>query len=206
MFCGDSYSASPKKITIAPVASLLNSKWTQHTNSEYGYKISYPASLKVITQQSKQNYSTVIYDSTLWSFQSERPGHMTALIPTLNLRGLNFYPGTYLATVRIGVSNDSEAIKNCLVCENGNKLSPIMINNINFQACTILDAGAGSATSGISYRTVHNKQCFAIEQIRTGPNGRSGWVDKTPNDIPDSTLEAYYYLAGKIIKTFIFSK
>ena len=60
-----------------------------------------------------------------------------------------------------------------------------MINGITFNKLIIQDAAMMQYLEGISYRTVHNGMCFAIEQLKTGSNYRE---ESSPEDIPDAEL------------------
>lgn len=200
--CPSTYATEPTK-PIPPIKYLSHSKWTNYINKDYKFKISFPALLTLSTKTNE--YSTVMYNSTPWSFDSKNNGQSVALIPVLALHDLPYYPGSYLAAVHIGVSKDADAVRNCFICDNGDEQSPIEINHISFHVCLTSDAGAGSAVNVTKYRTVYNNQCYSIEQISSGPTSH-GAFDENPNDIPDKTLGDYDTLAETIIKTFAFIK
>jgi hypothetical protein len=58
--------------------------------------------------------------------------------------------------------------------------------------------------NGISYRTVYNNKCYALEQLQTG--AKAGLTDPSPKDIPDSVLAKHYQQVVEILKTFVFIK
>jgi len=69
------------------------------------------------------------------------------------------------AKFTVGTSSDPDAIKNCLVATNGEKVatSEVTINGRNFTKVTLSDAGAGNFYDTTSYRTIFNDQCYSIE-------------------------------------------
>ena len=54
-----------------------------------------------------------------------------------------------------------------------------------------------------SYRTIHNKMCFVLEQIKAGTSYRD---EKMGAGIADSSLTNYYNEGATIIQTFKFTK
>jgi membrane-bound inhibitor of C-type lysozyme len=79
----------------------------------------------------------------------------------------SFMPGTNFGDAKftVGTSADPDAVKNCLVAQNGEKVesSNAMIGNTKFTEITLSDAGAGNFYETTSYRTLRNDQCYAVE-------------------------------------------
>jgi membrane-bound inhibitor of C-type lysozyme len=79
----------------------------------------------------------------------------------------SFMPGTNFGEAKftVGTSSDPDAVKNCLVAQNGEKVesSNAMIGNTKFTEITLSDAGAGNFYETTSYRTLRNSQCYAVE-------------------------------------------
>jgi len=79
----------------------------------------------------------------------------------------SFMPSTNFGEAKftVGTSVDPEAIKNCLVADNGSVLknSKVMIGDTSFTEITLSDAGAGNFYETTSYRVVKNNQCYAVE-------------------------------------------
>ena len=68
------------------------------------------------------------------------------------------------ATFSIGTSSDKTAIKNCLLPTNGERAKgTAVINGITYTKITLTEAGAGNYYDTTSYRTIQNKQCYAVE-------------------------------------------
>jgi hypothetical protein len=79
----------------------------------------------------------------------------------------SFLPKTNFGEAKftVGTSVDLDAIKNCLISDNGNTgtVSEVTIGSRKFTKITFTDVGAGNYYDTTSYRTVYNNQCYAIE-------------------------------------------
>ncbi len=79
----------------------------------------------------------------------------------------SFMPNTNFgdAKFKIGASADPDAVKNCLKTDYPQAGEPvkIKINDKEFTKVSFSDAGAGNFYDTVSYRTVYDNQCFAIE-------------------------------------------
>jgi len=78
-----------------------------------------------------------------------------------------FMPSTNFGEAKftVGTSVDPEAVKNCLVADNGSvvKTEKMIIGDTSFTEITSSDAGAGNFYETKSYRVVKNNQCYAVE-------------------------------------------
>ncbi len=81
----------------------------------------------------------------------------------------SFEPGTNFAgaTLTVGTSPDPAAVAACLTQTNGNvaTTTQTMINGAPFTEITYGDAGAGNFYRIVSYRTIRNDQCYALEYV-----------------------------------------
>lgn len=179
-----------------------------YKNLEYGFEISYPSNLVATT--TFQNYyhlnSNWRSDAALDS-NGNATGEPIVSIPIYRINNSNngayvSYPLYYDAELRIGVSSDPKDVEACLLSTNGIAGSTEIINGINFSKFTIEEAGMSQYLEGVSYRTIHNGACYAVEQLKTGSSYRD-----VPNakDISDSVLDSYYNQIPDIIKTFKFT-
>ncbi len=79
----------------------------------------------------------------------------------------SFMPSTNFSEAKftVGTSADPDAVKNCLVADNGSvaKAGKVTIGNTSFTEITLSDAGAGNFYETTSYRAVKNNQCYAVE-------------------------------------------
>jgi hypothetical protein len=178
-----------------------------YKNSEYGFEITYPSNLTATT--TFKNYyhlgSNWRSDAALNS-DGQAAGQPIVSIPVYRIDNNSgayvSYPLYYAAELRIGVSSDPNDVKACLLPTNETLSQPEIINGINFSKFIIENAGMMQYLEGVSYRTIHNGICYAVEQLKTGSSYRD-----VPNakDIPDSVLNSYYNQIPDIIKTFKFT-
>ena len=74
----------------------------------------------------------------------------------------------FLSQLRIGVSDESDELRNCLVASHNETLvKSIIINKINFHVFRGGDAGLSNRIFTLSYRTIHDNRCFSVELVRS---------------------------------------
>ncbi len=175
-----------------------------YQNPEYGFEISYPENL--IATTTFQSYYHLNSDWRADAFP-ETSGKGIVSIPVYRIenRGKNgefvSYPMYFDAELRIGASSDPKDLEACLSAYNETATGTEIIKGITFSKFIIQNAGMMQYVQGVSYRTIHNNVCFALEQLKTGSSYRDV---PNPNDIPDSVLDSYYNQIPSIIKTFEF--
>ena len=79
----------------------------------------------------------------------------------------------------------------------------VTINGVAFKRFSSSNAGMQKYIQSESYRTIHSKACYVIEQIRSGSSYRD---EKMTVGKTDSELMSYYTLGEKIVRTFKFTK
>ena len=98
-----------------------------------------------------------------WQGNTTTLGMLLALVNIPN----SLMPKTNFGDSRftVGTSSDPDAVKNCLIAENGSvvKNKKVMIGGTAFAEIALGDAGAGNYYDTTSYRTVRDGQCYAIE-------------------------------------------
>ncbi len=117
--------------------------------------------------------------------------------------GKQTYPLYYTAEVRVGVSPN---VKECYTPDAGyagQKITNVTINGIAFKKFSTSDGAMQKYVQAESYRTIHNKNCYVIEQIRAGSSYKD---EKMSAGKTDAELMTYYNLGEKIVKTFKFTK
>jgi len=178
------------------------SGWKTYINEDYNFKLQYPETLNI--EKSSTNYHNLT-DSWRYGAAEASGGKPILSIVVYRVENENSYPRYFGTELRIGVSDSSNDIENCLnYCQDSFSNSPIeteVINGFTFNKLIIQDAATMQYVEGISYRIMHNEKCFVIEQLKTGSNYRD---EPNPKDIPDSELDSYYDLISEIIKTFEF--
>jgi hypothetical protein len=189
------------KVNIA--WSLANSPWLTYHNSTCGFTFQYPANLSI-----QKTFNSYYFLSDKWRSFNDDPENMSDTgkailsVPIIHIKNKKSYPMYYAAELRIGASSNNKDVMNCIK----NSQSTTVINGTTFYVFPLDDEGMMQYLHGISYRVIHNNQCFAIEQIETGSKMYVG--DDKPNakHISDAVLKKYYEQANDIIQTFRFIK
>ena len=183
-------------------------KLSVYKNSEYGFEISYPGNLVATTTfNNYYHLGTAWRADALLDNNGNATGEPIVSIPVYRVNNSNngayvSYPLYYDAELRIGVSSDPKDVQTCLLSTNETLGVSETINGINFSKFIIQSAGMMQYLEGVSYRTIRNNTCYAIEQLKTGSSYRDAPNSK---DIPDPVLGSYYNQIPDIIKTFKFT-
>ena len=176
--------------------------WKTYIDEDYNFKIQYPEMLSI--EKTFTNYHNLI-DTWRYGATEDSGGKPVLSIVVYRVENENSYPRYFGTELRIGVSNSSYDIENCLNYDqdiiSNSSIETEVINGFTFNKLVIQDAATMQYVEGISYRIIHNDTCFAIEQLKTGSNYRDA---PSPKDIPDSVLDSYYDSIFEIIKTFEF--
>ena len=176
--------------------------WKTYIDKDYNFKLQYPEMLSI--EKTFTNYHNL---TGTWRYgATEDSGGKSILsIVVYRVENENTYPRYFGTELRIGASNITDDLENCLNYDQdiitNSPIETEVINGITFNKLVIQDAVTMQYVEGISYRTIHNNTCFAIEQLKTGSNYRD---ETSPNDIPDSELDSYYDSILEIINTFEF--
>jgi membrane-bound inhibitor of C-type lysozyme len=129
---------------------------TTYTDPSKTFSFSYPAEDVTISG------GGVGYD-TNWKQEATTSGLLLAVGDISS----SFEPNTNFADAKftVGTSPDPQAVATCLSEGNGNPVtsSKVNINGIPFTKLTFSDAAAGNVYDTVSYRTVRNSQCYAVE-------------------------------------------
>lgn len=179
-----------------------------YNNDQFGFQLSYAKELAPETAF-KQFYAL----SSNWRAYSapDSKGTPVVSIPVFRIDHGGVatgqpYPLYFSTEVRIGLSSDPKDVASCLQNDAGftdQKVSDVVINGIPFKQFEIGDAAMMQYVKGVSYRTVHNNQCYAIEQLKAG----SIYTDPTMTPgYTEDQLNAFYQKGDAIVKTFTFTK
>lgn len=181
-----------------------------YQNDAYGFELTYPK--KLVPKTTFRQYYAL---SDKWRSQAPegQAGVAVVAIPVFRvdnpLDGVATgkpYPLYFSAEVRVGVSTDTQAVADCLKTDPGytdQKHETVTLNGAQFEKFEFGDAAMMQYSQGVSYRTVRNNTCFAVEQLKAGSIYRD---DSMTAGIPDSQLDAYYAQAGEMAQTFRFTK
>ena len=161
---GKTLVASSTPITTPTISTTSGyystpSEWQTDQRTDAGFSFSYPLDFSV-----DDNYGTT--QTTDWRLNSNNePG---LLLATLSIPSA-FEPQTNFAGAKltIGKSFTKNAVANCLQPDQSGgpatTATTQTINGTNFSVFTFSDAAAGSIYDTMSYRTVQNGACYAIE-------------------------------------------
>lgn len=182
------------------MAGQRANNFVEYFNKKYGFKISYPANLKVVDQSPYHYY---FLPQSSWRVNGSSHGKAIAVIPVYHITNAASYPRYYGVEVRIGASTEPNDVKHCFDSDGSVGSSQENINGTLFHVFQLNDAGMMQYMKGNSYRTIHNGACIAVEQLAAGSNYRD---EASARDISDATLEKYFDLAYGIVHSFKFSK
>ncbi len=133
---------------------VANQENNIYTNAAGTFSFSYPS--QFVMHGSDFGYSQD------WRAESSALGLLFNVVeipreflPQTNFGGAKF---------TIGVSADSDAVKNCLLPDQGaSTTSQEMIGGRQFAKINLADAGAGNYYETTSYRTLEDGECYAVE-------------------------------------------
>lgn len=186
---------SPQPAEPSPT-SESEAGWKTYRNDRYHFEFQYPPNLSV-----SPTFSTRDILPKTWHAMAtpSEPGQPVASVPIVHLGNRTAYPRFYDVEFRVGIS---DSLANCRAVNGERTIGPIVINGSTFNQFEFSDAATMKYISGISYRTGHDGRCYAIEQLRAGSNYHD---QPSTKDMDQKSLDEYYYLAGKIVKTFRFT-
>lgn len=173
-----------------------------YANATYNFSISYPSNLNT---QTYGNFHLLNQNDWRINATAAQRGTPVVEIPLVRVDNENkkLYPPYYTATVRVGVSTDTAQ---CYASDPGyTSQTPtnVTINGVTWKKFSFSDAAMQQYISGASYRTIHNKLCYVIEQIENG----SHYVDETYTyQYRDEQLRALYAQTTPIVMSFKFIK
>lgn len=172
-----------------------------YANGTYGFSLAYPAQAPL-----HETFTATYHLGTAWRARAlpDGAGEPIVEIVAYSIESENSYPRYYHALVRIGASTDAAEVARCLVAENGEVALPdVTIGGHVFKAFSFEDAGMQQYVRGVSYRTVHEGACVALEKVAAGSSYRD---DQDRAAILDAVLEQAYTDLDAIIETFQFSR
>ncbi len=190
----DSFGTEEDNIPMTPGDAI-------YISGDYGFMLQYPESAVV-----SETFAAGYHLPALWRVAAgtETVGTPIVSFTTYSTESKDSYPRYFDALIRIGASKDSKEVKECLfaAADQGEiELTEIVMGGTTWKAYSFENAGMQQYVRGISYRTVHQNTCFAIEKLAVGSNYREAASDR---DIPQAVLDEEYAKLARIIATFTF--
>jgi len=175
-----------------------------YTNGTYGFAIRYPEMAKV-----DYTFEPTYHLGQYWRATASADSKGTPLVSfaTFETTSENSYPRYYYTMVRIGVSTDKKELDLCTkLGKNAGEtaLPDESIGGATWKVFSFENAGMMQYAKGVSYRTVYEGTCFAMEKIATGSNYRDD--PASSRDIPDAELTKHYDELDSIVHSFMFAR
>jgi len=174
-----------------------------YTNGEHGFVISYPETARL-----EEVFASTYHLPASWRVNAApETGNPIIAIVAYSTESDHSYPRYYHALVRVGVSDNAAQIAACeKVTPNQGEtaLADVTINGVVWKAFSFGDAAMQQYVRGVSYRTVHDSKCYALEKIAAGSNYKDD-PDST-EDVADTLLLERYDGLDQIIESFVFAR
>lgn len=174
-----------------------------YTNGIYGFSLFYPEQAEV-----SYTFDVSYHLGSSWRANAlpDVPGTPIVAIIPYRTASEDSYPRYFNALVRIGASQDERELDRCETADTSSgetALSDKEIAGRAWKAFSFESAGMMQYVRGVSYRTIFEGRCIALEQIRTGSIYREAPSER---DIPDAVLDAEYEKLTAIVASFTFAR
>lgn len=174
-----------------------------YTNGIYGFSLFYPESAAV-----SYSFDPGYHLGSSWRAGAlpEVPGTPIVSIVPYAVSSEDAYPRYYNAFIRVGASQDERELARCEEADASRGETALADREIGgraWKAFSFESAGMMQYARGVSYRTVFEGRCIALEQVRTGSSYREAPSER---DIPDSVLDAEYEKLAAIVASFSFAR
>lgn len=172
-----------------------------YTNGPYGFTMFYPENATV-----NYGFETSYHLPSVWranALASTQGNSIVEIVPYTRTSE-NSYPRYFTAMVRVGASTDPDELAACerATSDQGEVALPdVVINGTTWKAFSFENAGMMQYVRGVSYRTLHEGACIALERIQVGSSYRDV---PSEQDIPDTELQAAYESLTPLIESFSF--
>ncbi len=172
------------------------------TDGEHGFTITYPE-----TYRTDYTFTSFYHLPANWRENALPEGTGTPIISIIGERAQSdhSYPRYFDAEIRIGASNDPKELARCETAATAQAevaLPDAVFGGATWKVFSFQDAAMMQYVQGVSYRTLRNGTCIALEQIKTGSSYRDDPVSKA--DIPQAKLDASYTALEATLKSFTF--
>lgn len=174
-----------------------------YTNGIYGFSLFYPEQAEV-----SYDFDVSYHLGSSWRANAlpDVPGTPIVAIIPYRTASEDSYPRYFNALVRIGASQDERELERCEEVDTSageTALADKEIAGRTWKVFSFESAGMMQYARGVSYRTVFEGRCIALEQIRTGSTYRDMASER---DISDEVLDAEYEKLTQIVASFTFAR
>lgn len=169
-----------------------------YASGEHGFIVMYPQSAYFY-----EGGAPDMEHSNEWAHGRE--GFPVIAVMTYELERDFAFPRYFAVFVRIGVSDAPEDLASCtepLTDQGEERLPDREIQGVTWSAFSFGDAGMGSYEKGVSYRTVHEGKCFALEKFEDGTLYRE---EPHPEDKTEAELAFEFERLDPIVASFRFT-
>lgn len=191
-------------VPVATTTPQIEEGFAIYTNGPYGFSIFYPQTAEVA-----YSFEARYQLGTNWRVNalSDAMGSPIVAIIPYATSSEDSYPRYFNALVRVGASMDERELERCeaVATEQGETVLPDRtIGGRVWKAFAFQSSGMMQYASGISYRTIYEGRCIALEMVRTG----SSYREDAPSerDIPDAMLVQEYDALQAIVESFSFAR
>ncbi len=171
-----------------------------YTNGDYGFIIMYPAADRV-----QHTFDVTYHLPATWRVNALPNATGTPLVQITHYttKSDTTFPRYYEAVVRVGASADPKEVASCTTATSDETAQPTeTIHGTSWHVFSFESAGMSQYAKGISYRTVHDGSCIALEEIAAGASYRD---NPSAADIPQATLDTKYSELQPIVHSFAFA-
>lgn len=174
-----------------------------YASGEYGFAVSYPQTAQVFEEALPPTYR--IGDA--WRVNAVADGDPIVTFVAYSTESDRSYPRYYHALVRIGASDAPAEVAGCTepTPSRGEvELPDTAFGGATWKVFSFGDAGMQQYVRGVSYRTVHEGRCIAVEKMAIGSSYRED--PDSADDIADEVLMERYEGLDRIIESFTFAR
>lgn len=169
-----------------------------YTNGTYGFSLIYPDSAEL-----SHTFEPLQHLGTSWRTAAtpEESGVPVVQFTTFHIQQDHAFPRSYTTLVRIGVSDQEKAVASCLSASESSgetARGTVSLNGQSWESFSIQDAGMMQYLEGVSYRTLHEGRCIAVEKLRSGSSYRDESETET---VSQEELDAQYNALDAIVRT-----
>ncbi len=196
-------TASTTSENVSSKGSLMaHTDLAIYTNGQYGFSLFYPATSTVQT-----SFDSTYHLPATWRVDALANATGTPVVEIIGYetKSDTSFPRYFEAEVRVGVSADPKEVAACDEASDGETALPsAAFGGASWHVFSLQLAGMMQYAQGISYRSIHDGSCYALEQVESG----SSYVNDATStaDISQSVLDAQYKALSTVIKSFSFAR